>query len=441
MFTGLSNATVSGLCGSVLKPVTEHGWRSAASSPILSAMMCRTLIILLGLVTATTSTVEATTISARSCSQPDVQNAINSARDGDTVVIPPGNCRWSSQVNISSKGITLRGAGVGRTTITNDYLLDEVLQINLRAGSPTTSITAFTIDADHRDTGSKGVVEFVGGSLNQFRIHHFEIVNLLKRGIVVAMNGQEVSGLIDHVTFSVPATSGVGKAISITGTGPERHQPFSRPFALGTDKFIFIEDCVFNFGGRNDGALDAYGGARYVFRHNRVNNTNVEHHGADSGGYRGVHSFEIYENAFVCSGACSPQRKHYFRSGSGVIFNNTYFGNYKGMDVTNYRSDEAHAPWGRCDGSSPWDENRPGEVGYACLDQIGHVFGASPGGLNTLQGLYEWGNTHEGSNVNIAVSGHQADPHIKEGRDFFNDTVRPGYVPYTYPHPLQKGKK
>jgi hypothetical protein len=407
----------------------------------MSAVMAWTFIVVLGFITATVSTVQATTISARSCSQPDVQNAINSARDGDTVVIPPGVCRWSSQVKISSKGITLRGAGIGQTIITNGHLSDEVLQINLRPGSPTTNITGFTIDADHRDTGAKGVVEFLGGGLDQFRIHHFEIVNLLKRGIVVSMNGQQMSGLIDHVTFSVPATSGVAKAISITGTGAERHEPFSRPFELGSNRFIFIEDSVFNFGGRNDGALDAYGGARYVFRYNTVNNTNVEHHGADSGGYRGVHSFEIYENTFACSGICPPQRKHYFRSGSGVIFNNIYSGNYRGMDVTNYRSDEAHAPWGRCDGSSPWDENRPGESGYACLDQIGHVFGAFPGDLNALQGLYEWGNTHEGNNVNITVSGHNADVHIKASRDFFNDTVRPDYMPFTYPHPLQKGNR
>ncbi len=400
-------------------------------------MTRRVLMVVLASISATASARGAETINAASCSRNDVQNAINSAQDGDTVAIPSGNCTWTSQVQINNKGITLRGAGVGHTVITNGYSSDEVLKINLRSGNSTTNITGFTINADRRDTGSNGVIELVGGGLNQFRIHHMEILNLLERGIVVSMRGQQVSGLIDHVTFSMPGSSGGSKAISILGTGPEEHQPFSRPFELGSNKFIFIEDCTFNFGGRHDGALDAYAGARYVFRHNVVNNTNVEHHGADSGGYRGVHSFEIYENTFVCSEGCSSQRKHYFRSGSGVIFNNTYSGNYKGMDVTNYRSDKSHAPWGRCNGSSPWDENRPGGSGYACLDQIGHIFGTSTGGSNTLQGLYEWGNTHDGNNVNITVSSHNADVHIKASRDFFNDTVRPGYVPYTYPHPLQ----
>jgi hypothetical protein len=400
-------------------------------------MTGRVLIFVLASISAI-STPEAATVNAVTCSAIDVQKAINSARDGDTVTIPEGNCTWTSPVRISSKGISLRGAGIGKTVITNGYSANEVLQVNLQAGDPTTYITAFTIDANLLDTGSRGVMKLVGGGLNQFRIHHMEILNLLQRGIVISMGGREASGLIDHVTFSMPGSKGGGKAISIAGTGPQQHQPFSRPFELGSSKFIFIEDCTFDFGGRNDGALDAYGGARYVFRHNQVNNTNVEHHGADSGGYRGVHSFEIYENAFVCSQGCSPQRMHYFRSGSGVIFNNKYSGNYRGMNVTNYRSDQSYAPWGRCDGTSPWDENQPGGNGYACLDQIGHIFGMTPGGSNTLQGLYEWGNTHDGNNVNITVTAHGADVHIKVNRDFYNDTARPGYVPYTYPHPLQR---
>jgi hypothetical protein len=388
-------------------------------------------------VSATVSTPEAATIAARSCNATDVQRAVISAQEGDTVAMPAGHCTWTSQIQINNKGITLRGAGIGQTVITNGYSSDEVLRIILQAGDATTHITGFTIDADRRDTGSNGVMLLVGGGSNQFRIHHMEILNLRERGIIIAMDGLEVSGLIDHVRFSMPGARGGSKAISILGTGPQEHQPFSRPFEPGSSQFIFIEDCTFDFDSRHDGALDAYGGARYVFRHNLVNNTNVEHHGADSGGYRGVHSFEIYENTFVCSGVCPPQRKHYFRSGSGVIFNNRYSGNYGGMHVTNYRSDESHAPWGRCDGSSPWDENQPGGKGYACLDQIGHIFGTSPGGRNTLQGLYEWGNTHDGANVDITVSGHDADAHIKANRDFFNDTVRSGYAPYTYPHPLQ----
>jgi hypothetical protein len=383
----------------------------------------------------------AATINAASCSRTDVLDAITAAADGDRVLVPAGTCTWTSRITVSGKGITLAGAGINRTTIVNGTN-STALEFNFTPGERTTQVEGFTFNANNV-SGSDAMILLIGGGLNQFRIHHFSMTNLRDRGIEVFMAGMEVSGLIDHGTFNMPIATGGSKAISISGTGPEESQPFSRPLALGSGKFIFIEDCTFNYGGRNDGALDAYAGARYVFRHNTVNNTNVEHHGADSGGFRGVHSFEIYNNAFRCTGACASQRKHYFRSGTGVIFNNTYSGNYDGAELTNYRSDESFAPWGKCDGTSPWDQNKPGQNGYACLDQIGHVFGPTPGGANIVEPLYEWNNTHDGADVDLFVgTAHaNADRHIVQGRDFFNDTPRPGYTPYVYPHPLQGGSQ
>jgi hypothetical protein len=378
------------------------------------------------------------TIMAASCSSANVQSAINSAVDGDTVIVPAGSCTWTSAVSINNKGITLQGAGIGQTIITNGSS-NIIVHISLQVGAPTLSITGFTFDANLRDTGSEPFMEIIGGGMNAFRLHHFEMINLLERGIIIDLDGNEGSGLIDHCTFGMPVKSGGSKALSLLGVGPEEHQPFSRPLELGSAKFIFIEDCTFNYGGPNDGALDAYSGARYVFRHNIVNNTHVEHHGADSGFSRGVHSFEIYENKFTCTGDCENQRKFYFRSGTGVVFNNTFTGNYSEAELTNYRSDESFDPWGICNGSSPWDENRPGQNGYACLDQIGHVFGPTSGGANKLEPLYEWGNTQNGrADVDFVVSASHAyaDKHIVEGRDFYNDMPRPGYIPYPYPHPL-----
>jgi hypothetical protein len=97
--------------------------------------------------------------------------------------------------------------------------------------------------------------------------------------------------------------------------------------------------------------------------------------------------------------------------------------------------------WGKCDGTSKWDGNTPGQNGYPCLDQIGHVFGPSPGGANLLEPLYEWNNTHDRADVDLIVgSSHaNADRHIVQGRDFINDTPRPGYAPFPYPHPLRSG--
>src|SRR5580704_8934053 len=64
------------------------------------------------------STAEANTITASSCSVSDVQAAINTANNGDTVIIPNGSCTWSSGITFSVQ-ITLQGASTTGVTITD----------------------------------------------------------------------------------------------------------------------------------------------------------------------------------------------------------------------------------------------------------------------------------------------------------------------------------
>lgn len=59
------------------------------------------------------SAAKANTYTAASCNTSDVQTAINSAAEGDTVLIPAGTCTWTSGVNVTV-GITIQGAGSGR---------------------------------------------------------------------------------------------------------------------------------------------------------------------------------------------------------------------------------------------------------------------------------------------------------------------------------------
>lgn len=53
-------------------------------------------------------------INAANCSSAAVQAAINSAVDGDVVIIPPGTCSWTSGVTLGEKGIKVQGGGSGR---------------------------------------------------------------------------------------------------------------------------------------------------------------------------------------------------------------------------------------------------------------------------------------------------------------------------------------
>jgi hypothetical protein len=81
-----------------------------------------------------------------------------------------------------------------------------------------------------------------------------------------------------------------------------------------------------------------------------------------------------------------------------------------------------------------------------CIDQVGRgkgdlLQGSSPTPKawpnQQSEPAYAWGNTLNGQTVAL----YSGSPVIKEGRDFRNGVPMPGYVPYTYPHPLTTGSK
>ena len=91
-----------------------------------------------------------------------------------------------------------------------------------------------------------------------------------------------------------------------------------------------------------------------------------------------------------------------------------------------------------CDGTNPLDGNEE-ENGYPGRDQPGRATDAGRDTPQLLEPVYEWGNTLNGEDADLQVQdlGGRSLDHIKHGRDFFNDTRRPGYRPLAYPHPLR----
>ena len=61
---------------------------------------------------------------AASCSNTDIQTAINATSSGGTVNIPAGSCSWSGNVSITGKALTLAGAGVASTIVTTNAALN-----------------------------------------------------------------------------------------------------------------------------------------------------------------------------------------------------------------------------------------------------------------------------------------------------------------------------
>jgi hypothetical protein len=227
-------------------------------------------------------------------------------------------------------------------------------------------------------------------------------------------------GVIDHNQF----TTGV-ELIHVQGTG-DGSTAWAAPDNAGTDRAVYIEDndfssdCIWNMGGTNYidsvSVVQGYRGGRYVVRHNSITFMIIDAHGWASGlSRRGTRWYEIYDNSITTPANANAYAFMQMRGGTGVIYGNDL--------VCGVNSD--------CGGIQLTDESYmvgPGCTSYPCQDQIGR--GQNMGGSP----LYAWDN--QGLEVSI---GNGADSLIKMNRDYFL-SQKPGYTPYTYPHPLVSGQ-
>jgi hypothetical protein len=361
---------------------------------------------------------QADDVNADSCSQADVQTAIDAAVDGDRVLVPSGTCTWGEPVVVpDSKKLTLQGAGIGNTNI------DGATQF-VDAGTSGSRITGFSFDVT---SGSATMVDIKGQG---WRVDHnfFEnstgskLLAIQPSGLNETIQPQ---GLIDNNTFD-------GLRILAFGMGNFNTQSdvWDDPLALGTDNAVFVEDNVFNveFAGN---IIDENRGGRYVFRYNIVNVNIASHPGAivevhskQSVTERGSRSWEIYENTFNATN--STFAIMFIRGGTGVAFNNTFITGIvgTGINLDNVRS----IPVRDCDGTDPMDSNEGtgDEVGWMCRDQIGASTdeflwtGGTPNPPQDKDPAYFWSNTKNGSKTSPEVT-NSTDDHIQADRDFYDE--------------------
>ena len=372
----------------------------------------------------TEGTSTGTTISAASCAQAEVENAIGLAGDGDTVSVPQGSCTWSGLTITGTKGITLAGGNGGPTTIAGAAALSIT-----QSATTTTRVTGFGFTGVGTD--SDGDISAAGTPADApFRIDHNTFTNSAQ-SVFIAVSGN-ASGLIDHNTFSA---GGASEIIHNLGLGQADESSWEDDVTPGGSQMVFIEDNTFD---NTDttyiySAVEWYAGARTVFRHNVVSFAQVDQHG--TAGMVGARWYEVYENTFqpnglnqCCYGA--------FRAGSGVIFNNHVVGStlYGPGGIDLYEEDTGAWPLAYQVGSGIHGET----------DQ--HPTCTSP--TRNSSPAYLWGN-----DATITI-GSQTSSLVAEGRDYFVSATQPTtmvrqelstdscsttytYAPYAYPHPLQ----
>ena len=142
---------------------------------------------------------EGATIQAGGCSQSQVVSAINSAKDGDTVVVAAGSCTWTSTVTIDGKSITLQGAGIDSTIITDG--IDSgggakpVLLSWITRNTGLSRLTGFTFNGGSSGGKSWTTIVAFYGSTASLRIDHTKIIPTRVKGI--ELSGY-LRGVIDH---------------------------------------------------------------------------------------------------------------------------------------------------------------------------------------------------------------------------------------------------
>lgn len=397
-------------------------------------------------VRATTSSSGGTTISAASCSQTDVQTAINAATDGSTVVVPAcSSTSWGKVVNVN-KGITLQGqttcTGKAATLACTDAtIISAGVDSALTISASNARVTGLTING-----GSGTTAVNVDQELSGWRLDHIHIgPSTGVRGIYVYGG----SGLIDHVYIETRNGGVDVEGLHSTDVYPGDYN-WSHPLSLGSSDAVYIEDSRFVWTSQTDGGYDLYNGAKVVFRFNALEGATIGDHGLDSSAGRATLLQEIYNNT---SSAKSFDTYTFWntRGGTQLIFNNTTSGWGQFADIRVYRSDSGYG-WGNgntCVSNSNWIDGNTGH-GYPCRDQVGRGPETAPANdwpvktttavySEKLMPTYLWANTINGSApayasdgsgaitvsnaANASMPNDASKYHALPNQDFYNQTA------------------
>jgi len=374
----------------------------------------------------------ANTINAASCSAVDVQAAINLANNGDTVLVPGGNCTWSSKVSVNN-AITLNGQG--KTTITWGTSGSLTVTANT---STNTFVTGFSF-VGSQGSGGDSVCPIVFNTAYSPQSQTFRFYNNnLDDGspsspsIMMCINGTG-PGLIDHNTFT--AHEGADEVIHNLGQGASDPSGWTTDLTPGGSNMIFIETNTFTYTATGNpayfwgtSAVQAFYGARTVFRYNNVAMMQIDVHGT-CGNISG-RWWEVYNNSFSLVANANQSNFSQFRGGSGVSFNNHESGTNLGGGSIEVTQD--------CQAGT-----------YPITGQVGRGISqnASP--------AYLWAN-----DASMPVSNGNPN-YLQVNRDYFSSSSKPAtlqrcqsaadvsagcpvsytYAPYPYPHPLINGSQ
>ena len=389
----------------------------------------------------------ATSITASSCGQAAVQAALNLASSGDTIMIPAGNCAWTSGIYweappnvviLGAGNLNTPGGGDATVIVDNSTSNSPLLRINTNA-SGTFRLAGITFKGGSGAIKENGVIA-INGFSKLMRVDH---IHIDMQTYLVPNSGKPIvfsgwlNGVLDHSIFEAVGLGQIQFSHSAYGTGVENNGDgsFAAPTGFGTSDFVFMEDNQYSsnhFGGI---MTDCNGGGRMVIRYNKTFSAapGQTHPTGGAVGGRGCRAHELYGN--VASPAINSQSNEpgfsfsWMSSGVSLVWGNTSVGASKQfIHLDSMRKNRDTYPqtaspngWGYCGTEyngvgSTWDGNKDAVTGYPCLDQPGQgqsdllVGGMFPNRVNSVTGSISWPNQrlepiYEWSNTFVAVPG------------------------------------
>ena len=439
-------------------------------------MAIKWLSFTLLLSTIFSATMHATTYTAASCNQSDVNAVINgpthTAVAGDTIIIPNGSCTWTSPVAVTVP-ITLQGASVGGVTITDNdtNAADSLLTMTTGTGAHLTIANLNFLPGTA--TGNYIALQD-GAGTPLVPLMHDMTFNLPNFQLTRAVQWFVTGGVIWNTTFistyNLSGACGSQVGSDSGSLGVKSNLSWDYPSTMGTlddgTHNLYIEDSTFS----NVGQIpDADDNSRVVLRHTQIIGSSGLIHGATS--TYGGRFTEIYDNTFTYPNTNRNLNRYFWwRDGTAVVTGNSFqalTGGCYGVKptLTFTISNAQRATSHNCC------------TGYMCYHQIGSGASStvkSPSSVAPSQTpndvyqlsdpVYIWGNTGTGqgsadysiedetpngctANINPSTGvEYQTSDFYKSGRDYFYDDkgsstsgAKPGWTRYPYPHPLRNG--
>lgn len=391
--------------------------------------------------------------------QPVLQAAIDSAQDGDLIILPAGHF-YVSKTIVITKFVSLKGQGSRKTILyqsasTPDSILrkrdhNNIIRYDINKeipGNIVISDIGFRSKRPMVVSGDGGSTAKTSGiTLNRcvdFVIERCRFEYFGNSGISVRHQDTLARGLIRNNEFYYNAGDGLGYGVTVYGSN---NQWVPDP-KFGSANFIFVEDNIFDF---HRHSIAANSGSLFVFRHNQVFNNiaasgghAIDVHEARQSPY-GSRAMEVYDNLLINttytdstpivkgvwkspSGGVLESAGIAIRNGDALVYNNELKGYAFAVTMSNWY-------WGRTVQPYPM----PYSPGYLSGKKLGANHSGT--GAEASRGdAFIWNNTNdpflEGKNDTATLFQNSQPDWWKEGRDYHFE-VLPGYKPYPYPYPI-----